>query len=323
MENLLSVENLQISFSSATHTVYPVEEISFHIKPGETLGIVGESGCGKSITALSIMRLIKKKNLICRGKILYDGVNLLELSESEMCLIRGNQISMIFQEPMTSLNPLFSIGAQVVESIRLHKKISKKEAREQAIEAFCKVKIPRAEKIMDEYPHTLSGGMQQRVMIAMALVCQPGILIADEPTTALDVTIQAQILELIRELQEELGMALILITHDLGIVAEMVDRVMVVYAGLAVEEGTVFDIFDRPYHPYTRGLINSIPGLRAKNARLESIPGTVPSLYRSNIGCRFYERCRYSSERCSREGPLLSKASPTHKVRCWKNLVSE
>lgn len=322
MECLLSVNNLQTVFATEKQDVVSVEDVSFQIYPGEILGIVGESGCGKSVTSFSIMRLLGRKGRVSRGQILFEGKDLTALSEDQIRDIRGNEISMIFQEPMTSLNPVFTIGFQMAETIQLHLKMNKQEARNYAIEMLKKVGIPRADVIFDSYPHTLSGGMRQRVMIAMALSCKPKLLIADEPTTALDVTIQAQILTLMKKLGKASGMSIMLITHDLGVIAEMADRVIVMYAGQVVEEADVFTLFDHPEHPYTKGLMNSIPQMdAAPDARLESIPGSVPSIYQMVTGCRFHTRCPLATDRCRAEAPALLPVNETHSARCW--LVEE
>jgi len=322
-EVVLDIRNLQTSFFTEAGEVRAVDRVSFQVRRGKTLGIVGESGCGKSVTSLSIMRLVPEPpGKIAGGEILYRGKDLLKLSPPEMRKIRGDEISMIFQEPMTSLNPVFTIGNQICEAIELHQGLKPKEARARAIEMLKLVGIPAAEERIDEYPHQLSGGMRQRVMIAMALSCTPNVLIADEPTTALDVTIQAQILELLRELQKKLGMAIILITHDLGVVAEVADEVAVMYAGKVVEQGSVRDIFKNPKHPYTRGLLNSIPTLsrdptgKVKKDRLETIPGIVPNLLQLPKGCRFQERCQWASDRCRGEEPELRVVQGSHQVRC-------
>jgi peptide/nickel transport system ATP-binding protein len=319
-EYLLEVDKLQTVFQTGKGEVTSVEEVSFQLKPGQTIGIVGESGCGKSVTSLSIMRLLGKHGNVKNGSILFNGKDLAKLSEAEMRDIRGNEISMIFQEPMTSLNPVFTIGNQMMEGIRLHMKLGKKEARKYAIEMLNNVGIPRPEAIMDEYPHSLSGGMRQRIMIAMALSCMPKLLIADEPTTALDVTIQAQILELMKKLRSQSNTAIIIITHDLGVVAEMVDRIIVMYAGQVVEEADVYTLFDDPKHPYTKGLIGSIPHIDYDaEERLVSIPGAVPSLQNMPTGCRFHTRCEFVTERCIQEQPNLihTDQDGNHKVRCW------
>ncbi|MFS0781266.1 ABC transporter ATP-binding protein [Bacillus sp. 1P06AnD] len=317
MKNLLEVDHLQTVFQSRQSEVVSVDNVSFSLKPGETIGIVGESGCGKSVTSLSIMRLLGETGKIKKGDIRFNDESLTQVSEHRLRQIRGNDISMIFQEPMTSLNPVFTIGNQLMEGIRLHLKFSKKDAKEYAVDMLKKVGIPRAVSIMEEYPHALSGGMRQRVMIAMALACNPKLLIADEPTTALDVTIQAQILELMKELRKEYNTAIMLITHDLGVVAEMADKVIVMYAGQVVEEADVFTLFDDPKHPYTQGLIQSIPHLEyEKETRLTSIPGMVPTLHNMPKGCRFQTRCPLATDVCRQEPPLFS-VSEGHASRCW------
>jgi oligopeptide/dipeptide ABC transporter ATP-binding protein len=335
MEKILEVKNLRTSFFSDEGEVKAVDDVSFDVFKGKTLGIVGESGCGKSVTSLSIMRLVPNPpGRIMGGEILYKGTNLLNLDAPAMRKIRGNQISMIFQEPMTSLNPVFTIGNQIVEAITLHQDLSKKEARNKAIEMLKLVGIPSPEKRVDDYPHQLSGGMRQRVMIAMALSCDPQVLIADEPTTALDVTIQAQILDLLRELQAKVGMGLILITHDLGVVAEMAHEVAVMYAGKVVEHGTVYEIFKNPKMPYTRGLLNSIPTLskdptgKIKKTRLETIPGIVPNMLHLPQGCRFQDRCTFVIDQCKGKEPDLRKiaqatqqeATIEHQIRCVRDI---
>ncbi|MFH5187390.1 ABC transporter ATP-binding protein [Paenibacillus sp. TAB 01] len=318
MKPLLEVQNLQTVFRTGHGEITSVDHISFQLKPGETIGIVGESGCGKSVTSLSIMGLLGSSGSVRNGEIRFNGDNLVVLSEERKREIRGNEISMIFQEPMTSLNPVFTIGNQMAEGIMLHLKMKKKEARHYAIGMLKKVGIPRAEAIMDEYPNALSGGMRQRVMIAMALACKPKLLIADEPTTALDVTIQAQILELMKKMRKESQTAIMLITHDLGVVAEMADKVVVMYAGQVVEEADVFTLFDDPKHPYTQGLMASIPHLEFEaGQRLASIPGTVPSLHHMPKGCRFHARCAYATDRCVEEQPPLFIAGRDHRSRCW------
>jgi peptide/nickel transport system ATP-binding protein len=317
---IIEVEKLQTAFMAEKGELISVDEVTFNLEPGETIGIVGESGCGKSVTSLSIMRLLGKNGYIKNGSVKMDGKELNKLTEAEMRQVRGNQISMIFQEPMTSLNPVYTIGNQMIEGIKLHLKMSTKDAAAYAIDMLKQVKIPRAEEVMNEYPHALSGGMRQRVMIAMALSCKPKLLIADEPTTALDVTIQAQILELMKELREESDTAIMLITHDLGVIAEMADKVLVMYAGQVVEEADVFTLFDEPKHPYTKGLIESIPHLEyEEHKRLYSIPGMVPTLQEMPKGCRFNTRCPYATEKCLNEKPPLSSINKekVHKVRCW------
>lgn len=322
-DKILEVKELQTSFFTDQGEVKAVDHVSFDLYRGKTVGIVGESGCGKSVTSLSIMRLIPSPpGKIVGGQILYKGKELRNLSMEQMRKIRGNEISMIFQEPMTSLNPVFTVGNQLIEAILLHQDLSKSAAKEKAIEMLRLVGIPAPEKRIDDYPHQLSGGMRQRVMIAMALSCNPEILIADEPTTALDVTIQAQILDLLRDLQERVGMAIMLITHDLGVVAEVADEVVVMYAGKVAERASVKELFANPQHPYTQGLLNSIPTLskdptgKVKKARLEPIPGIVPSLLELPQGCRFQERCKYVTDECKKAEPELREISPQHWVRC-------
>ncbi|KQX48900.1 ABC transporter ATP-binding protein [Paenibacillus sp. Root444D2] len=317
MTYLLEVDRLQTVFWTGQEEVTSVDEISFKLRPGETIGIVGESGCGKSVTSLSIMRLLGQNGRIKQGEIRFNGSDLVTWSESELRRLRGKDISMIFQEPMSSLNPVFTIGNQLLETIRQHTSLSRKEAKAYAIDMLRKVGLPQAEAIMNVYPHTLSGGMRQRIMIAMALSCKPKLLIADEPTTALDVTIQAQILELMKDLREESGAAIMLITHDLGVVAEMADKVVVMYAGQIVEEADVFTLFREPLHPYTQGLLNSIPRVEGDSNRLTAIPGAVPSIQRMPKGCRFHTRCVWATELCRQEQPMLKAVGPDHQVRCW------
>ncbi len=315
-QTVLSVEGLTTSFRIGERLLHAVEDCSFQVKRGQTLGIVGESGCGKSVTSLSIMRLIPSPpGQISSGKILFEGRDLTKLSDAEMRKIRGNKISMIFQEPMTSLNPVYTIGDQIGEVYRLHRGASKAEAHERAIEILKKVRIPSPEQRVNEYPHQLSGGMRQRVMIAMALACEPTLLIADEPTTALDVTIQAQILDLMNTLRKETGMACVLITHDLGVVAETCDEVCVMYAGRVVERASVKELFTNPRHPYTRGLLRSIPKLGQRSTRLNTIPGLVPSLGDFPKGCRFQDRCLYKKDICQQKEPELRSVGPTQ-VSC-------
>ena len=322
---LLEVRGLRTSFFTDDGEIPAVDGVDFFIREGEVLGIVGESGCGKSVTSLSIMGLLPKGiGKVVGGEILFKGENLVEASERRMKQIRGNEIAMIFQEPMTSLNPLFTIGNQLVEAIRIHTKIGKKEARARAAEMLKLVGLPRAAQLLDEYPHQLSGGMRQRVMIAMAMLCRPALLIADEPTTALDVTIQAQILALMKQLNQTFGTAVMMITHDLGVVAELCDRVIVMYAGQIVEEGSVRDIFRNPKHPYTIGLIRSIPDIRGKKERLYSIPGQVPKPGAIRRGCRFADRCEWVVDRCRHEDPLLYETSEQgHRARCFLALERE
>ncbi|CAM3536205.1 MULTISPECIES: ABC transporter ATP-binding protein [Paenibacillus] len=319
-QTLLEVKGLKTEFKRDGSSVLAVAGVDFHINKGEVLGLVGESGCGKSVTSLSIMRLLKDTpGRIAGGSVLFEGKDLVQLPEKDMRRYRGNELAMIFQEPMTSLNPVLRIGKQLEESIMLHLGYSRKKAREHAIESLKLVGIPRADEVVDDYPHQLSGGMRQRVMIAMAMACNPKLLIADEPTTALDVTIQAQILELMNRLKKEQNMGMLLITHDLGVVAEMCDRVVVMYAGRVVEEASVTELFENPQHPYTKGLIASVPKLRQKVHRLESIPGNVPDLRNMPQGCKFAPRCPYVMERClSQEPQLLPVANEAdRKSRCW------
>ncbi len=317
MNELLKVENLKTYFFTYEGTVKAVDGISFSINRGETLGLVGESGCGKSVTALSIMRLIPHPpGRIVSGEIYSEGKNLLKYNEKEMRNIRGRKISMIFQEPMTSLDPVFTIGHEIKEAVRLHSSVNKKDARDKTIETLRVVGMPDAEKRINNYPHELSGGMRQRAMIAMALCCNPALLIADEPTTALDVTIQAQILRLINELKDEFDASVLLITHDLGVVAEMCDRVAVMYAGHIVEHTDIDTIFRNPLHPYTKGLNKSIPRLDADVERLETIKGLVPNLLDVPSGCPFHPRCSYRSEKCMKEMPELKDAENNHLVKC-------
>lgn len=328
MEKVLEVKNLVTKFKTDGGVITAVDGISFSVEKGRTLGIVGESGCGKSVTSLSVMRLIPNPpGEIASGEILFNGLDLLKLPISEMRKIRGNKISMIFQEPMTSLNPVFTIGDQIREAILLHQQVSKSQANEKVVEMLKLVGIPSPEKRAEDYPHQLSGGMRQRVMIAMALSCNPAVLIADEPTTALDVTIQAQILDLMKKLSKELGMAMMLITHDLGVIAETADDVIVMYAGKVVEQGPVKEIFSNPKHPYTRGLLSSIPTFVATSLnegkvrpRLETIPGIVPSLLELPKGCRFQTRCPFATEECKAAEPALRSIGPSHDIACIKDL---
>lgn len=321
---LLEIKNLNVEFQTESGTVRAVEGVSFSVKKGETLGIVGESGCGKSVTALSIMRLITSLGKITSGEIIFDGQDLLRLSPEGMRSLRGNRISMIFQEPMTSLNPVFTIGNQLIEAIQVHQGLSHKEALLKSIEMLSLVGIASPKERILNYPHQMSGGMRQRVMIAMALSCKPDLLIADEPTTALDVTIQAQIMDLMKKLQQEFKMGIILITHDLGVVAETCDRVCVMYAGQVVEEASVKDIFFAPRHPYTLGLLRSIPGYRFSDEpegidgkkRLRTIPGMVPNLYNFTVGCRFYDRCMSRQDRCLEQDIDLIVGKRGEKYRC-------
>jgi oligopeptide/dipeptide ABC transporter ATP-binding protein len=320
---LLEVKDLKTYFYTKLGVVRAVDGISFTVGAGKTIGIVGESGCGKSVTALSIMGLIRLPGRIAGGEILYHHnrkvIDLLKLDPQgkQMRSIRGNEIAMIFQEPMTSMNPLFTIGTQIMESIILHQHLNKNEAREKAIEMLHKVGIPLPEQRVDEYPHQLSGGMLQRSMIAMALSCHPSLLIADEPTTALDVTIQAQVLDLITNLRNELNTSIIIITHDLGIVAGLVDEVIVMYLGRAIEKSNVQNVFHDPKHPYTRGLMDSVPSITESQKRLKFIDGVVPHLLDIPSGCGFEPRCSKAMEKCREGAPLLKEVSPDHWVACW------
>lgn len=317
-ENILQVKNLKTYFHTEAGLVKAVNDVSFDVEKGKTLGIVGESGCGKSMTSLSIMRLIEKPGKIEGGEILLDGEDIVKMSEDEMRKIRGKKIAMIFQEPMTSLNPVFTIGQQLIEALLLHENMTKKEAKERAIEMLKLVKIPLAERRFDEYPHQLSGGMRQRVMIAMALCCNPELLICDEPTTALDVTIQAQILDLINELKEKTGTSVMMITHDLGVIAEVADDVMVMYAGQVVEKASCDQIFDQPLHPYTDGLMKCIPKLDDDDTKeLSVIKGMVPSFDDMPAGCTFCPRCPEAREICRCKMPDLVDVEG-RKVRCFK-----
>ncbi|NOU93745.1 ATP-binding cassette domain-containing protein [Paenibacillus sp. LMG 31456] len=317
---LLEVQGLKTEFKREGGNVMAVAGVDFYINKGEVLGLVGESGCGKSVTSLSIMRLLKDTpGRIADGEVRFEGTDLTKIEEKEMRRFRGNELAMIFQEPMTSLNPVLRIGRQLEEPIMLHMGYGRKRAREHAIHTLTLVGIPRADELVNDYPHQLSGGMRQRVMIAMAMACNPKLLIADEPTTALDVTIQAQILDLMKRLKDEQGMGMLLITHDLGVVAEMCDRVVVMYAGRVVEEASVKDLFATPQHPYTKGLIQSVPKLRQKVRRLDSIPGNVPDLTAMPQGCKFAPRCRDVMERCLTQEPELLpiEGQTERKSRCW------
>lgn len=315
--SLLEVKDLKTYFYTDAGVGKAVDGVTFSLDRGKVLGIVGESGCGKSVTSLSIMRLVDPTTGRYEGgSILFDGQDILKLSEKEMRALRGNKISMIFQEPMTSLNPVFTIGYQIEESLMLHKGMDKKQARARAIELLELVEIPEASRRVDEYPHQLSGGMRQRVMIAMALAGDPELLIADEPTTALDVTIQAQILDLLKSLQEKLNMSIIMITHDLGVIAEMADEVVVMYAGDIVEKAKTRDLFDAPKHPYTIGLMDSIPDVDENMERLRTLEGLVPSLYDMPKGCRFAPRCRYACPECEKERIKLTELEDGRQVRC-------
>ncbi|WP_266075763.1 ABC transporter ATP-binding protein [Haladaptatus caseinilyticus] len=313
---VLSVRDLVTRFYTEEGTVKAVEGTSFDLYEGETLGIVGESGSGKSVTALSVMKLIEKPGRIENGEIIYRGDDLREKSDAEMRRIRGNEIAMMFQDPMTSLNPVFTVGQQIARVIRTHNDISEADARERAIELMADVGIPEPESRIDNYPHQFSGGMRQRALLAMAISCEPDVLIADEPTTALDVTIEAQIFDVLDELQEKYGMSIILITHDLGVVAGSCDRVAVAYAGRIVERASVDDLFDSPRHPYTRGLMRSMPRLRGRSDRLTPIEGNVPNLIALPSGCSFHPRCPHATEACKRYDPPLRTVEPNREAAC-------
>jgi peptide/nickel transport system ATP-binding protein len=315
---LLQVRGLTTAFATEAGPFNAVENVDLSVEAGRTLGLVGESGCGKSVTALSIMRLVASPpGRIAGGEVLFDGADLLKLPESAMRDIRGDRISMIFQEPMTSLNPAFTIGEQIAEGILRHRPVGREEAKRQAIDMLRKVRMPVPEQRFGEHPHKLSGGMRQRAMIAMALALRPRLLIADEPTTALDVTIQAQILELMRMLRDETGAAIVLITHDLGVVAELAQDVAVMYAGRIVENAAVHDVFVEPQHPYTIGLLGSIPRLDREVEQLPAIEGQVPNPITPPPGCRFAPRCPFATEKCKREEPPLKEVAPAHYARCW------
>jgi len=321
-DTLLEIRHLRTEFATIEGRGLAVDDVSFYVKRGETVAVVGESGCGKTVTALSILRLIPKPpGMITGGEILLEKRDLLKLSRQEIGAVRGKDIAMIFQEPMTSLNPVFTIGDQIVESIRTHESASRKTTRARAIDLLERVGIPDAQRLIDAYPHRLSGGMRQRAMIAMALSCRPKLLIADEPTTALDVTVQAQILELLNELQRNLDMALLIITHNLGVVAQVAKRVVVMYAGCKVEEGITEDIFRRPRHPYTRGLLGSMPrpphNSGERPGKLREIPGMVPTLFQIPQGCPFRARCPVTVPKCAEERPGCEPVSATQSVSCW------
>lgn len=323
---LLEVKNLVTAFATEAGVLHAVEDVSFAVRRGKTLGIVGESGCGKSVTSLSIMRLLPKPfGYVVAGEILLEGQDLLKLPADEMRHVRGNRLAMIFQEPMTALNPVHRIGKQIGEAFRLHQpEMDQAAILQESLALLKKVGIPAPEQRIEEYPHQLSGGMRQRVMIAIALACKPDILIADEPTTALDVTIQAQILDLMQDLQKESGMAIIFITHDLGVIAEVCDEVVVMYAGKVAEKASVYDLFQSPKHPYTQGLLSSIPKLNAEpKKQLSTIEGTVPELANLPAGCRFQNRCAYQNSPCQTSAPPLEKINPTHFVSCYRWLEIE
>ncbi|MCU5407534.1 ABC transporter ATP-binding protein [Bacillus cereus] len=314
---VVELKDLQTHFQTEEGTVKAVNHVRFAVREGETVCVVGESGCGKSVTALSIMGLIAESGSVVGGDILYEGKSLLGMKEKELRSLRGNDIAMIFQEPMTSLNPVFTVGEQIVETLREHELLSKNEAYKKAIELIRKVGIARADEIVHSYPHELSGGMLQRIMIAVALSCNPKLLIADEPTTALDVTIQAQILDLLRQVKEEFKTSILLITHDLGVVAEMADYVVVMYGGKVIEEAPVLEIFQNPKHPYTKGLLKSKPVMGKRIDKLYSIPGQVPNLVGLGEFCYFSGRCEHCMEICEKEAPNLNVNDENHKVACW------
>lgn len=317
MENLLDVRGLKTSFNTKFGEVQAVRGVSFQLTKGEVVGVVGESGCGKSITMMSIMRLLDKNGIIKDGKIFFEGKDISKITEKEMSKIRGNDIAMIFQDPMTSLNPLITIGNQIIEPLIIHEKLSKKEAFKKGVELLRLVNIPNPEKRMKQYPHEFSGGMRQRAMIAMALSCNPKLIIADEPTTALDVTIQAQILEIMKNIKNKLGTSIIFITHDLGVVADICDRVNVMYGGLIIEKGGINDIFDNPKHPYTWGLLDSVPSVQKERKRLKPIEGQPPDLLKPPKGCPFYARCKFAMNICREKMPEFYEVSKKHKVSCW------
>lgn len=321
---VLDIKDLQTHFVTDEGIVKAVDGVDLALNAGETVGVVGESGCGKSVTALSIMRLLgDTQGKIVGGSIRFQGQELLTLSDKAMRQLRGHEIAMIFQEPMTSLNPIFKIGDQISEAIRLHLMLDTAQTKQRTLDMLKSVGIPRADKIMKDFPHQLSGGMRQRVMIAMAMSCEPTVLIADEPTTALDVTIQAQILDLMRKLKDEKNTSILFITHDLGVVAEMCDQVVVMYAGKVVEQADVYSIFANPQHPYTRGLLSSIPKLMSQQKRLGSIPGTVPIFKNMPHGCKFADRCSERMPRCLQEEPPLALVYDTHYARCWLTTAQE
>jgi oligopeptide/dipeptide ABC transporter ATP-binding protein len=313
---LLEVRELETVFALNGRDVHAVDHVSFAIDAGRVLGLVGESGCGKSMTALSLMRLVPVPGRVAGGRVLLEGQDLLALPEREMRRVRGAGLAMIFQEPMTALNPVFTVGSQIAEAVRLHHDIGRREAWERATVLLGEVGIPEPARRAHDYPHQLSGGMRQRVMIAIAISCEPRVLIADEPTTALDVTIQAEILELLRALRERRGMALLLITHDLGVVAEQADEVAIMYAGRIVEQAPVMDLFDGPLHPYTQALLRSVPGAAGRRARLEAVPGTVPDLLHLPSGCAFRDRCALAVEECAARVPPLEEKAAQHRAAC-------
>ncbi|MGD9145088.1 MAG: ABC transporter ATP-binding protein [Anaerolineae bacterium] len=320
---LLEVNGLKTQFFTQDGVVKAVDGVTWYVDEGETLGIVGESGCGKSVSVLSVMRLIPQPpGRIVEGEVVFDGENLLDMSDNDIRKVRGNKIAMIFQDPMTSLNPVLTIGRQIGEALELHMGMNKEEARKRSAELLSMVGIPEAEMRLDDYPHQFSGGMRQRAMIAMGLACNPRLLIADEPTTALDVTIQAQIVDLVKRLRDEIGMAIIWITHDLGVVAGLADRMMVMYAGHAVEEAPVKEVYGDPRHPYTVGLLGSLPRLdEVREDRLESIEGLPPDLIALPPGCPFEPRCVYAIEKCREERPELEPVGPRHRIACWVDIT--
>jgi oligopeptide transport system ATP-binding protein len=321
---VLELKNLVVQFNTQDGTVYAVNGVSYSAKAGQTLGIVGESGCGKSVSVLSAMRLIPEPpGKIVSGEIYFQGQNILKLNDAEMKDVRGKEIAMVFQDPMTSFNPVLTIGTQIGESSIVHLGMGKEEARQRAVELLELVGIPKASERVDDYPHQFSGGMRQRAMIAMALACNPSLLIADEPTTALDVTIQAQIVDLIKEVSERFDMAIIWITHDLGVIAEIADRVVVMYAGFVVEQSDVFNLFEQPSHPYTLSLLKSLPRVDMRTSeKLATIPGSPPDCLRLPPGCPFAPRCAYTVERCQHENPTLEKISLDHKIACWVDVTT-
>ena len=321
---VLQGRGLETTFTTDQGESLVLDDVSFNVLAGETVGIVGESGSGKSVTSLSIMRLLDRNGRITKGKVIFEGLDLAQLTEDELDELRGSRLTMIFQDAQSALNPVFTIGNQLTESMRVHLKLSKKEAEDRALAILKQVGLPDAQKIMKSYPHTLSGGMQQRVMIAIALSCDPKLLIADEPTTALDVTIQAQIMDLLRCLRGEINLSLILITHDIGLIAEMADKVLVMYAGQIVEEADVFTLFEQPAHPYTQALMRSVPSIEdAPGHKLESIAGVVPEDYTNLKGCRFYERCPFAMEACLSDYQALTTLSGKHRVRCHRAVKHE
>ncbi|SDM22390.1 ABC transporter ATP-binding protein [Sediminibacillus halophilus] len=322
MDKLLQVDNLVTQFRTAEGKLSAVRGISFSVEKGETLCIVGESGCGKSITSLSIMGLLPSNGEIAEGSITFEGEVLTKKKEEELRQLRGNKMSMIFQEPMTALNPVFTVGYQLREPLVLHQHMTKRQATDKAVDLLEQVGIPDPKKRLKQFPHELSGGMRQRVMIAIALACNPSLLIADEPTTALDVTIQAQILDLIADLKRKMDMGVVFVTHDMGVVAEIADRVMVMYAGEVVEIGEVKEIFNNPQHPYTKGLLASVPNVDDEHHTLESIPGSLPNLNETIEGCRFHPRCPLATDRCKREDPPIFDVMETHQSKCWLQEVN-